>query len=105
MKKNILAGMLILSLTITGCGTADKNADKSTGEDMSGVTATNTSGNSTSSIQSNMAYLDKNNFKNNYTPFSFTDESSYTNLFELFPSFSTKNFLQNSSTLFKSNLC
>lgn len=81
MKKNILAGMLILSLTITGCGTADKNADKSTGEDMSGVTATNTSGNSTSSIQSNMAYLDKNNFKNNYTPFSFTDESSYTNLF------------------------
>lgn len=81
MKKTLLTSMLILTLTLTGCGTSDTNTDTSK-DNANGVTATtDTSGNGTSTVGSDTAYLDKNNFKNNYTPFSFTDESSYTNLF------------------------
>ncbi|MDO5517835.1 MAG: DUF5050 domain-containing protein [Clostridium sp.] len=82
MKKTLLTSVLILTLTLAGCGTSDSNTDKSKENSTEGVTATaDTLGNSASNQGSDTAYLDKNNFKNNYTPFSFTDECLYTNLF------------------------
>ncbi|MBQ3420455.1 MAG: DUF5050 domain-containing protein [Romboutsia sp.] len=82
MKKSILAATLVLALAITGCGTEDKKeSENNAGGSTAGVTATSSSGNSTSSLESDVSYLDKNNFKNNYTPFSLSDESQYTSLF------------------------
>jgi len=76
--------MLVLSLIITGCGAVDKKTSNDSLEtDTAGVTSTNMSGTSegSSSIEGDVSYLDKNNFKNKYTSFSFSDKSVYPDLF------------------------
>lgn len=83
MKKSILATTLVLALIITGCGTKDsKDSRDSSGiNNAEGVTATSSVDSDTASIENDLLYLDKNNFKNNYVKFSLDKESAYANLF------------------------
>lgn len=82
MKKALITSMLTFTLILTGCGTSNTTTSEKKENKPEGVTATADSSSADGSgIGSSTNYLDKNNFKNYYTSFSFTEESSYTNLF------------------------
>lgn len=83
MKKSILAATLVLALTITGCGAKDSKDSKNTAgaNNADGVTATSSLDSGIAGLENDVAYLDKNNFKNNYIKISLDKESIYTNLF------------------------
>lgn len=82
MKKTLVTSMLILSFMLTGCGASGSKTSEQKENSSEGVTATSGSvGTDAGNANGSTAYLDKNNFKDKYTPFSITDESAYTNLF------------------------
>ena len=80
MKKVLLLLSLALCTSLLGCGAQQStSSDNQTTAAPKQITVNNSASSSGGSTNSN---LDKEAFKNGYTPFSLKDSAMYTSLFQ-----------------------